>query len=518
MIVFSLRYNTIRLTNAEVLESKLKELNLNHLYKGIVDIQIHDFKKILHIISWLESNHCLYLLEEPVVQVLKSCTTYEERAISKEKDIDSEWIQGVNVLLNPFQFTGVRFLENCNGSGIIGLEVGTGKTLLALAYCIKNNKKAIIICPSQQGKTKKSIEAEIKKNTTKKVVTIWSTTPIDLNRFSNADFVIINYDLLQKYYDVLVNLIHVFKFEQLIVDEAHSIKNLATSRYYWVSKLVSQAKGVICLTGTAIKNNIKELYTLLRLVAPERFTSLSGFISHYTNAVLPKDKGNPTEEQLKKLHNDIQGCFFWRDKETILTTLPTTEYIKLERELTHIQSNFYNMRKRADAKKSYLLDCMIPHTVKLARELSESGKKTIVYTWFRDTANELYEQLKDIAVVNHGGRTYEENTLAYNKFKQDPSIKIIIATIKSFGESINLQDVADKEIFNDLPYTPADIEQCIGRISRSGQDSICKIYIQYFKRTIHENIIKILDKKYNIVSKILHNKSDTFSKKIRRKT
>ncbi len=59
------------------------------------------------------------------------------------------------------------------------------------------------------------------------------------------------------------------RFDLVIVDEAHNIRNQATWAYKGVSKFVNNAEAVVLLTATPIQNNSDDLFTLLNLIRPD---------------------------------------------------------------------------------------------------------------------------------------------------------------------------------------------------------------------------------------------------------
>ena len=56
-----------------------------------------------------------------------------------------------------------------------------------------------------------------------------------------------------------------------VLDEAHGIKNSATSKFQRLMKV--QAKRKLLLTGTPVQNNLVELFTVLRFTMPDVFQS-----------------------------------------------------------------------------------------------------------------------------------------------------------------------------------------------------------------------------------------------------
>lgn len=76
-----------------------------------------------------------------------------------------------------------------------------------------------------------------------------------------------NYEQFQKEFE----MINKIAFQHVVVDEAHKLKNIRTT----LAKLIKQipCKRKTLLTGTPVQNNTKELWSLLNIIEPEKFSS-----------------------------------------------------------------------------------------------------------------------------------------------------------------------------------------------------------------------------------------------------
>ena len=77
-------------------------------------------------------------------------------------------------------------------------------------------------------------------------------------------------------------------------------------------------------------------------------------------------------------------------------------------------------------------------------------------------------------VTIHGGMVRDERRKVEELFKQDPEVRILIAT-DAAGEGINLQR-AHLMINYDLPWNPNRLEQRFGRSHRIGQTEVCHLW------------------------------------------
>ena len=107
-------------------------------------------------------------------------------------------------------------------------------------------------------------------------------------------------------------------------------------------------------------------------------------------------------------------------------------------------------------------------------------RKLIVFTEHRDTLNYLEGKIRTLlgreeaVVVIHGGVKREDRRRVQDAFRNDPAVKILVAT-DAAGEGVNLQR-ANLMVNYDLPWNPNRIEQRFGRIHRIGQEQICHLW------------------------------------------
>lgn len=126
-------------------------------------------------------------------------------------------------------------------------------------------------------------------------------------------------------------------------------------------------------------------------------------------------------------------------------------------------------------------------------------EKLIIFTEHKDTLNYLTNKIRsllgsDEAVVTiHGGMLRAERRKVEELFKQDKTVRILIAT-DAAGEGINLQR-AHLMINYDLPWNPNRLEQRFGRIHRIGQTEVCHLWNLVAKETREGFVFKRLFEK-----------------------
>jgi superfamily II DNA or RNA helicase len=109
-----------------------------------------------------------------------------------------------------------------------------------------------------------------------------------------------------------------------------------------------------------------------------------------------------------------------------------------------------------------------------------SRRKIVIFTEHRDTLNYLHHRLSTLLgnpnsiVTIHGGIRRTERLDVEDRFRNDPSVHVLLAT-DAAGEGINLQR-AHLMVNYDLPWNPNRLEQRFGRIHRIGQEEVCHLW------------------------------------------
>jgi SNF2 family DNA or RNA helicase len=126
-------------------------------------------------------------------------------------------------------------------------------------------------------------------------------------------------------------------------------------------------------------------------------------------------------------------------------------------------------------------------------------RKLVIFTEHRDTLNYLVTQVggvigrPDAIVSIHGGLGREERKKAQERFTQDKTVEVLVAT-DAAGEGINLQR-AHLMVNYDLPWNPNRLEQRFGRIHRIGQTEVCHLWNLVAEETREGEVwIRLLEK------------------------
>lgn len=129
-------------------------------------------------------------------------------------------------------------------------------------------------------------------------------------------------------YTLAVQDVHILrrkKWEYLILDEAHNIKNFKSQR--WQTLLTFSARRRLLLTGTPLQNSIMELWSLMHFLMPNLFESHSEFKDWFSNPL--QDQMDPTSENaternrvVNQLHKVLRPFLLRRLKADVEKGLP----------------------------------------------------------------------------------------------------------------------------------------------------------------------------------------------------
>lgn len=133
--------------------------------------------------------------------------------------------------------------------------------------------------------------------------------------------------------------------------------------------------------------------------------------------------------------------------------------------------------------------------VKLLRDLwkKEPRAKVLIFTEARDTLESLQSKLRNDAIealAYHGELPLAERDRQVARFRDPEGPKVLLST-EVGGEGRNFQ-FAHHLVNYDLPWSPATMEQRIGRLDRIGQTQSVDIHVFEAKGTFSADVLAVL--------------------------
>ena len=123
------------------------------------------------------------------------------------------------------------------------------------------------------------------------------------------------------------------KWECLVVDEAHRLKNHSSKFAANLRDHKFQFGHKVLLTGTPIQNTMKELFALLNFADPSLFGDCDEFLAKYGDM--------QSKDHIDELHEEIRPYILRRLKEDVEKSVPPKEETIIEVELTIAQKQYY---------------------------------------------------------------------------------------------------------------------------------------------------------------------------------
>ncbi len=452
-------------------------------------------------------------------------------------------LRGVQDLGYQFE-TVLRVLKRFHGRVLLADEVGLGKTIEACLvlkeYMIRGQvrRALILVPPALVGQWQSELEEKfgITAQTTQDALlrrdpgSFWRGGPVLIASLALARQAVHREPLLRE------------RFDLVIIDEAHHVKNRSTKSWELVNGL--RSRFFLMLTATPVETNLTELYNLITLLRPGTLGTEGNFRWRFVRADDPTRPRNP--EKLRELLREVMirntraRCGVLLPPRTARTFIvqPSAgeeELYRLVMEAARLhgissrRTLFRTLLEEAgssplavaetasrvrkdgmDPEISRVLESIeeaarsIRSTTKLERlEQLLPGDKVLVFSRFRGTTDLIAEDLRrrDIAFASfHGGMGAEEKDRAVAAFKEPGTDVLLCSEIG--GEGRNLQ-FCHRLINFDLPWNPMKIEQRIGRIHRIGQTDAVEVTNLACAGTAEDRILDILDRRLNLFELVI---------------
>ena len=408
-----------------------------------------------------------------------------------------------------------------NKKFILADDMGLGKTTSTIIAALESgSKKVLIICPAT---LKINWKREIENYSDKTIYIAESK-----NFSTEADFVIINYDIIKNFHDTKKkndSQVLAAKFDLVIIDEAHYIKNATAQRTKLINDIVKNTERLWLLTGTPMTSRPIDYFNLLNIidspVAKNWMAYAIRYCSGYQFNVGGRKVWNVTgASNLEELRDRTLGLTLRRLKENVLD-LPdkiiTPVYLRLKsKSYENVMGEYYDWYdKNPDESKSLtvqfskltkirqiIADEKIEQTIELAENIIEQDKKVIIFCNFTDSLNKITEHFGKAAVKLDGSMSKHERQNSVDQFQENPKVKLFVGNIKAAGVGITLT-AAEAVIMNDLSFLPSDHAQAEDRAYRYGQKNNVLVYYPIFENTIEGIIYDILNNKKQVIATVM---------------
>ena len=408
-----------------------------------------------------------------------------------------------------------------NKKYILADDMGLGKTTSTIIASLETGaRKILIICPAS---LKINWQREYQLYSDK------SSFVCEGKHYSeDAEIVIMNYDIIKNFHDSKnrkESMMIKSGFDLVIIDEAHYIQNVQAQRTKLINDLVKDIDRLWLLTGTPMTSRPINYFNLLSLVdspvAKNWMAYVVRYCSGYQFKVGPRKVWNVMgASNLEELHDRTKTTVLRRLKEDVLD-LPdkiiTPVYLRLRSKLyEEVMGDYYNWYdKNPEESKNLsiqftkltqvrqvIAEEKTQHTIELAENIIEQGKKVIIFCNFTKSLETIYNHFGKHAVRLDGSMSKSQRQDAVDRFQDDEKVHVFVGNIKAAGVGITLT-AAEAVIMNDLSFLPSDHSQAEDRAYRYGQKNNVLVYYPLFDNTIEGIIYDILNNKKKIISTVM---------------
>ena len=394
-------------------------------------------------------------------------------------------------------------------------EQGTGKTLPTLYRVLdllksKDIENALIVGP-------------------KSALGAWER---DIELFDLKDQVILKQGITLINYDKVwrgeKKSPYLKKWDCIILDEAHCIKNRTSRRSKFLLKLACEAKYKYILTGTPISNGaLHDIWSLYCFLDPylergypysrifggsyktfeDRYCVLNMYHkpSSYIHVKELQEIINEYSYRVKKvdcldlpdklpdeiIKVDLAEKSLYKKLATesaileyeILAENPLSRLVKLRQLVSgHIKLDSGELLEVKTEKLSVLQELI---------EGYEDDKKIVIFAEFKYSIakiSELLTKMKIKHVVLDGD---QKDKTVWRKFQNDKSIRVIVCQYQTANAGIDLF-ASDTIIYYEMTLRSNILEQSRDRIHRTGQKNKCSYYFLLTKGTVEVDIYRAL--------------------------
>jgi len=435
------------------------------------------------------------------------------------------------LFLKDFQRAGIDFMlshPRCLNASPMGL----GKTVMVagLINCLPADRirqGVLIVCPAN---LKINWQREFDR---------WLHPPrksaivrgFDDSDRTSSGIYIVNYAQLKKYEEHLRKV----NWHLIVADESHYLQNPKAQRSKIFRSLRCDRR--VLLSGTPLSNRPRSLWNQLSMIDPLRWRTYRDFAFEFCNGYMQKignreilmADGASNQRTLNILLRAT--CMYRVEKEQVMQQLPKKliQIIPLEvKDNTIIKKNkeleesddFKAVLRRMEEGDSrdfseisefrhQLGEIKADVAISHVRDTLESEEKVVVFAHHQSVLSALWQGLQDYEpVALAGGTPPKKKQEAIDRFQTQPENRVFIGSIMAAGVGITLT-AASVCIFAEIDWSPSQMNQCIDRLHRIGQESPVLAQYLVLDNTMDIRIARLLESKQRTFDKVVS--ADTLS-------
>lgn len=440
--------------------------------------------------------------------------------------------------LYPYQVDFVRFMSLRKGRAALGDDMGTGKTVQALAWLAYSGAFPALIVVNAPTKLQwaRAFNDWLSKVQQlnpmfRRIGVLWGRKPFAMEPGVSY---IINWDILADWAGHLAGNgqfipdgpLAKFGFQLLIGDECQAIGNPTSKRSKAFRAMSRVIPGLIGMSGTPARSKPAQFWPLLNILSPDKFPNYHHYLNRYCG---PKSNGFGMTyngaSHIQELHRMLVDVMVRRTKAQVMKDLPpkTVDVIPLEPD-QHALAEYQAAETEAfsgDVSKAELRERVAgllrsAYSVKekpamewIRNFLEATDNKLLIFAWHRDVVDLVTAEMSEYnAAKLYGGMSTGDRDKAVSKFTTDSKCRVMVANIQAGGVGIDgFQHVCSYCVFLEFSHTPNDHRQAEDRLHRGGQGVPVNSYYLVAKGTIDMDAIEVLDQRAKMLDGVMDGKA-----------
>lgn len=411
-------------------------------------------------------------------------------------------------------------------------EVGGGKTVVSTAVALMRDADLVVVTVPPI--LIPSWVRWLKKATNSVVAYIGSPTQRANLNLSGVKWLVVSHAIFRKDFDRIAALIQTKQRPELIVDEAHYIKNVQSILYKKVRALAPLVN-LQLLTGTPISKPT-DAYAYISLKTPTCYRNYSQFMTIHVEQV--DFFGKPTVYgHLDMLKQRLEVQTVSRTKSEIhgydlKPLFPDTTYelspahYKLYKRLVDEQLLTFDNGTKIDAtttsalrhalqqvvvnldyfsqdpkNRSAAYD-IIDQTIEETNCTEQGASKLIIWTKYKRTSASVVDYCTKLGIKTVAAYSGANSSASAEAFMNDPSVRILVANPQSAGAGLNPQYVCNEALFLEMDTIPIYNRQSIGRLDRAGQTKTPRMRIAVAANTVQVGLFRDMLQNDDMVQRI----------------
>ena len=464
--------------------ANLAQEAMNFLEAKVKDAPVEDFKRrssdyysVLEDVSGVKTNTGNQHFDDELVTRIESAA------------LDTSLL---NATLRKYQVFGSKFALTQNRV-ILGDEMGLGKTMQALASLSQRSAEGatrfLIVCPAS---VLVNWQREIAQRTSLKCTKIHGdeqkTGLTQWKEFGGIG--ITTFDTLKAFEITDEEILHL-NVDTIVVDEAHYVKNLETGRTKTIVRWLDRVPRVLFMTGTPLENRVQEFVNLAKLLDPKfagrlSLAAMSSGVDAFKKHVAPMYLRRNSIEVLQELPELIQINEY--------CSWDGTDYDFYLKSVN--AGNFMGMRRAGYVPlREGVLPNKLERIIELVDESFESGKKVIIFSYFKDVLELVLRTLGEKAMGPiTGAVSSTRRQELVDSFTQSEKPIALLGQIQAAGTGLNIQ-AASVVILCEPQIKPSLEVQAIARAHRMGQVNSVQVHRMLISEGIDELMTAMLARK-----------------------